>query len=360
VTAGRNQRSRKMEVFELIEGHYLVGNQGIYKVQEFLGQGSFGKVAKCTKLGSPECYAIKIMKSSWAGEREFKMMKLIKDLDPDENHLIKMFEWFPFQNMTCIVYELLDVNLHDSLMNEMQMVHLCWIRVIAQHLLKALKALKSIGVAHCDIKLDNIMFAELDSVNVKLIDFGLAVETKKLSTEIEIQVTPFRAPEVILGLPLDESVDMWALGVVLASVYFGNYPFPSETEYETIRAMVLCTPEEYTETTGEQVEIKNHVINLDAMIHEHRDMFNDHDDDDHRAFIDLLKNMLEVNPKNRITPRQALEHDFITMKHLAGKSKAAYAGKAGEVMGKTPPSEGAQSSVSLCRSQVRINAEGSV
>uniref|UniRef100_A0A3P9M6L0 Protein kinase domain-containing protein n=1 Tax=Oryzias latipes TaxID=8090 RepID=A0A3P9M6L0_ORYLA len=331
--------SRKMEVFELMEGHYLVGNQGIYKVQEFLGQGSFGKVAKCAKLGSPECYAIKIMKSSWAGEREFKMMKLIKDLDPDENHLIKMYEWFPFQNMTCIVYELLDVNLHDSLMNEMQMVHLCWIRVIAQHLLKALKALKSIGVAHCDIKLDNIMFAELDSVNVKLIDFGLAVETKKLSTETEIQVTPFRAPEVILGLPLDESVDMWALGMVLASVYFGNYPFPSEIEYETIRAMVqifglpeaevlhkaknkaafftrdnsdwrLCTPEEYTETTGEQVET-DHLINLDAMIHEHRDI----------AFIDLLKNMLEVNPKNRITPRQALEHDFITMKHLAGKIK---------------------------------------
>uniref|UniRef100_A0A3P9KS27 Protein kinase domain-containing protein n=1 Tax=Oryzias latipes TaxID=8090 RepID=A0A3P9KS27_ORYLA len=327
----------KMEVFELMEGHYLVGNQGIYKVQEFLGQGSFGKVAKCAKLGSPECYAIKIMKSSWAGEREFKMMKLIKDLDPDENHLIKMYEWFPFQNMTCIVYELLDVNLHDSLMNEMQMVHLCWIRVIAQHLLKALKALKSIGVAHCDIKLDNIMFAELDSVNVKLIDFGLAVETKKLSTETEIQVTPFRAPEVILGLPLDESVDMWALGMVLASVYFGNYPFPSEIEYETIRAMVqifglpeaevlhkaknkaafftrdnsdwrLCTPEEYTETTGEQVET-DHLINLDAMIHEHRDI----------AFIDLLKNMLEVNPKNRITPRQALEHDFITMKHLERK-----------------------------------------
>uniref|UniRef100_A0A3P9M249 Protein kinase domain-containing protein n=1 Tax=Oryzias latipes TaxID=8090 RepID=A0A3P9M249_ORYLA len=147
-------------------------------------------------------------------------------------------------------------------------------------------SLKSISVTHCDIKLDNIMFAEPDSANVKLIDFGLAVETKKLSTGTEIQITPFRAPEVILGLPLDESVDMWALGVVLASVYFGNYPFPFDTEYETIRAMVqifglpeaevlhkakyrapfftrdngdwrLRTPEEYTESTGEQVE-KDH------------------------------------------------------------------------------------------------------
>uniref|UniRef100_A0A3P9KRB2 Protein kinase domain-containing protein n=1 Tax=Oryzias latipes TaxID=8090 RepID=A0A3P9KRB2_ORYLA len=343
---------RKTKVFKLMEGHCLDGNQGIYKVQEFLGNGSFGNVVKCTKLGSQECYAIKIMNCSRAGQEEFETMKLIKDLDPDENHLIKMFECFTFHSVTCIVYELLDVSLFDSYKRDSSTrTHLCLIRVIAQQLLKALKALKSIGVAHCDITLDNIMFTDPDSVNVKLIDFGLAVETKKLSTETDIQVTPFRAPEVILGLPLDESVDMWALGVVLACVYFGNYPFPSETEYETIRAMVqifglpeaevlhkaknkaafftrdnsdwrLCTPEEYTETTGEQVEIKNHVINLDAMIHEHRDMFNDHDDDDHRAFIDLLKNMLEVNPKNRITPRQALEHDFITMKHLAGKSKA--------------------------------------
>uniref|UniRef100_A0A3P9KR72 Protein kinase domain-containing protein n=1 Tax=Oryzias latipes TaxID=8090 RepID=A0A3P9KR72_ORYLA len=326
---------RKTKVFKLMEGHCLDGNQGIYKVQEFLGNGSFGNVVKCTKLGSQECYAIKIMNCSRAGQEEFETMKLIKDLDPDENHLIKMFECFTFHSVTCIVYELLDVSLFDSYKRDSSTrTHLCLIRVIAQQLLKALKALKSIGVAHCDITLDNIMFTDPDSVNVKLIDFGLAVETKKLSTETDIQVTPFRAPEVILGLPLDESVDMWALGVVLACVYFGNYPFPSKTEYETIRAMVqifglpeaevlhkaknkaafftrdnsdwrLCTPEEYTETTGEQVEIKNHVINLDAMIHEHRDMFNDHDDDDHRAFIDLLKNMLEVNPKNRITPPEA-------------------------------------------------------
>uniref|UniRef100_A0A3P9HJI6 Protein kinase domain-containing protein n=1 Tax=Oryzias latipes TaxID=8090 RepID=A0A3P9HJI6_ORYLA len=311
-----------------MEGHCLDGNQGIYKVQELLGNGSFGNVVKCTKLGSEECYAIKIMNCSRAGQEEFERMKLIKDLDPDQNHLIKMFECFTFHRATCIVYELLDVSLFDSYKRvSSTRTHLCLIRHIAQQLLKALKALKSIGVAHCDIKLDNIMFTDPDSVNVKLIDFGLAVETKKLSTITDIQVPPFRAPEVILGIPLDESVDMWALGVVLACVYFGNYPFPSKTEYETIRAMVQIFG---------QVELNNHVINLDEMIREHRDI----------AFIDLLKNMLEVNPQNRIQPSQALEHDFITMKHLAEKSKAVYAGKARKVMGKTPPSEFVGNSVS--------------
>uniref|UniRef100_A0A3P9KMS9 Protein kinase domain-containing protein n=1 Tax=Oryzias latipes TaxID=8090 RepID=A0A3P9KMS9_ORYLA len=306
--------------FELRVGSELVGSKGVYIVQEFLGEGSFGNVAKCSKLWSLEYYAVKIMKISREGQKEFETMKLIQDLDPDENHLIKMYECFTYRNMTCIVYELLEVNFHDSLMNEQQLVPLCYIRVIAQQLLKALKALKSIGVAHCDIKLDNIMFADLDVMKVKLIDFGLAVETNELSTGTKMQVPQFRAPEVILGLPLDESVDMWALGMVLACVYCGYYLFPSSTEYETIRAMVLCTPEEYTEITGNRVRCMNPVIDFDAMTDQHRNMYEMHDDDDHKAFIDLLKRILEVNPQRRITPSQALEHDFITMKHLAGKT----------------------------------------
>uniref|UniRef100_A0A3P9J7S4 Protein kinase domain-containing protein n=1 Tax=Oryzias latipes TaxID=8090 RepID=A0A3P9J7S4_ORYLA len=343
--------NKQTEAVELRVGSELVGSKGVYIVKEFLGEGGFGKVAKCSKLWSLEYYAVKIMKISREGQKEFETMKLIQDLDPDENHLIKMYECFTYRKMTCIVYELLEVNFHDSLMNEQQLVPLCYIRVIAQQLLKALKALKSIGVAHCDIKLDNIMFKDLDDMNVKLIDFGLAVETNEILTGTKMQVTQFRAPEVILGLPLDESVDMWALGMVLACVYCGYYLFLSSTEYETIRAMVhifglpeadvlhranykdafftrdngdwrLCTPEEYTEITGNRVRYMNPVIDFDAMTDKHRNMYEMHDDDDHKAFIDLLKRMLEVNPQHRITPSQALEHDFITMKHLAGKSKA--------------------------------------
>uniref|UniRef100_A0A3P9LIF6 Protein kinase domain-containing protein n=1 Tax=Oryzias latipes TaxID=8090 RepID=A0A3P9LIF6_ORYLA len=345
--------SRKIEAFELTEGHYLVGNQGIYKVQEFLGEGSFGKVAKCTKLGSQEMYAIKIIANVQEGKEEFESMKVIQVLDPDENHLMKMYECFSFQNVICLVYEILEESLEDFLnKNECKATPLTYVRAIAQQMFQALKALKSIGVVHCDIKLDNIMFADEKSLKFKLIDFGVAVEKKELPIGTEIQAIPFRAPEVILGLPLDESVDMWALGMVLACVYSGNYLFPSRTEYETIRAMVqifglpeadvlhraknkaafftrdngdwrLCTPEEYTKSTGVEVRHMDYVIDFDAMTDQHRNMYQMHDDDDHKAFIELLKRILEVNPQRRITPSQALEHDFITMKHLAGKSKAA-------------------------------------
>uniref|UniRef100_A0A3B3H8H4 Protein kinase domain-containing protein n=1 Tax=Oryzias latipes TaxID=8090 RepID=A0A3B3H8H4_ORYLA len=305
----------------------LVGNKGVYIVEEFLGEGSFGKVAKCSKFWSLEVYAVKIMKKSRAGQKEFETMKLIQDLDPDENHLIKMYECFTHRSMTCII---LEESLEDFLnKNECKATPLTYVRAIAQQMFQALKALKSIGVVHCDIKLDNIMFAEKKSLKFKLIDFGVAVGKRELPIGTEIQAIPFRAPEVILGLPLDESVDMWALGVSLATVYCGNYPFPYYYDYETIRAMVqifglpeeellsaglntldyftwdssvngwrLYTAEEYTQRTMSYVN-GNHVINLNQMTEIHRKQFDMYDDDDHKAFIDLLKRMLEVNPQRK-------------------------------------------------------------
>uniref|UniRef100_A0A3P9HK16 Protein kinase domain-containing protein n=1 Tax=Oryzias latipes TaxID=8090 RepID=A0A3P9HK16_ORYLA len=358
-------RKKEKKSFGVKKGQLLVGNLGTYRVEKFLGEGNHGKVTKCSKLGSQEMFAIKILEDVNEGKEESEAMKLIEDLDPDENNLIKFYECFSYKNVICLVYEILDECLCDCLEDD-DPTDLCNIRAIALQMFQALHALKSVGVVHGDIKLDNIMFAEKESLRIKLIDFGFAMKAKNLLKGTNIQVTPFRAPEVLLGLPLDESIDMWGLGVVLSSLYYGNYPFPSETEYETIRAMVqifglpeedllnagdftegfftwdddgsnsgwrLLTPDEYTQDTGEELEDVDHVMDLDQMTEIQKDLHEDHDDDDHRAFIDLLKRMLEVNPQRRITPSQALEHDFITMKHLAGENKAKYAAKAKDLMG---------------------------
>uniref|UniRef100_A0A3P9HH06 Protein kinase domain-containing protein n=1 Tax=Oryzias latipes TaxID=8090 RepID=A0A3P9HH06_ORYLA len=295
--------------FPVKTGHYLVGNEGIYKVGEFLGEGGFGKVAKGTKLGCQEFFAIKIVEHVESGKKEFEALEIIKDLDPGKNNLVKLYECFQFKNVICLVYEILGESLLDRMgRQDFEPTHLCKLRPVAQQMFQALSALKSINVAHMDIKLDNIMYVDEESSKIKLIDFGLAKKTNEMLTGSNIQVIPFRAPEVILGLPMDESVDMWALGVVFATMCRGDFPFPCGTEYETIRGLVQIFG-------SKQFEL--------------------FDEDDHRAFNDLLKRMLEVDPMNRITPSQALEHDFITMRHLSGESQASYAATAKNVMRKT-------------------------
>ena len=45
----------------------------------------------------------------------------------------------------------------------------------------------------------------------------------------------YRAPEIILGLPFCEAIDMWSLGCVVAELFLGWPLYPGSSEYDQIR-----------------------------------------------------------------------------------------------------------------------------
>jgi serine/threonine protein kinase len=57
-------------------------------------------------------------------------------------------------------------------------------------------------------------------VEVKIIDFGSSCFTSDTLTSY-IQSRSYRAPEVILGLPYGQKIDVWSLGCVLAELHTG-------------------------------------------------------------------------------------------------------------------------------------------
>uniref|UniRef100_A0A3Q2Q2B2 Homeodomain-interacting protein kinase 2-like n=1 Tax=Fundulus heteroclitus TaxID=8078 RepID=A0A3Q2Q2B2_FUNHE len=262
-----------------------------------------------------EIRAIKILKPKPnAGKAEIKALKAMRKLDADKNNLIKFYEGFNYKGHTCLVFEYLNESLFDFFVHrKLFPLHVSEIRVIAQQLLVALDALKSIGLVHCDIKPDNIMLVNHESqpFKVKLIDFGNAMKTSTLEMVKRIQALGYRAPEVVLGLPLDEAVDTWSLGCVLALVFIGRHMYPVLSEYEFIRVITQLhgLPEDEVLRRGSN-EYKR--LTGNAVLEEKC------------AFMSLLKRMLHVNPAKRITPRQALGHRFITMAHLSCESKGPY------------------------------------
>uniref|UniRef100_A0A3B3CT05 Protein kinase domain-containing protein n=1 Tax=Oryzias melastigma TaxID=30732 RepID=A0A3B3CT05_ORYME len=231
------------DLFEVEEDHFLLGNTGVYQLEKFLGEGAFGKVAQCKKLGTNELFAIKIIKNKYklVGEHELKVLQEIRQLDANEHSIVSFMDDFSYKNHTCMVFEMLEQSLFQFIKNRTtRYLELDEIRIVAKQLLAALDGLKSINMVHCDIKMDNIMLVNHKSepFRLKLIDFGLAKKANELKTGTKIQNLTYRAPEVILGLPLDERLDLWTVGYILSYLYTGFLLHPKDCEYNVIRAMV--------------------------------------------------------------------------------------------------------------------------
>uniref|UniRef100_A0A3B4WXN0 Protein kinase domain-containing protein n=1 Tax=Seriola lalandi dorsalis TaxID=1841481 RepID=A0A3B4WXN0_SERLL len=318
------------------KGHYNIGryellpsNTSAYFVEKYLGCGGYGKVAQCTRLDNKVKMAVKIVRNdmTWAGKREVAVLQKLRKLDQDKNNLVRFAEHFEYKGHVCLAFEMLDINIYDFIRSrDFQPLHLSEIRVITQQMLVALNALKSVGLSHADVKPDNIMLVNhhQQPFRVKLIDFGLAANVSKIHAGTLIQAIGYRAPEVILGLPLDEAVDMWSLGCVLAFMYLGQNLYPIRCAYQVMRAIVQMQglPDDHLLNSG----IYSSCFfskDKDSSNPSWRGIFdkltkvNDTTEfEDTQAFLSLLKRMLQVDPQKRITLSEALGHRFITMKHF--------------------------------------------
>uniref|UniRef100_A0AAQ6IFS6 Protein kinase domain-containing protein n=1 Tax=Anabas testudineus TaxID=64144 RepID=A0AAQ6IFS6_ANATE len=302
-----------------------------YLVMNFSGEGCFGKVAKCLDLVTAKMAAVKILKK---GEEHFiqsevEMLEAIRTLDPDKTNIVRFIESFTFQNLSCLVFENLDRSLWD-LMKERRWypMDLSEIRPVIQQLLVAFQALKGLGIMHTDLKPDNVMLVNHKDkpFKIKLIDFGLALPEWQVQPGMVIQPFSYRAPEVTLGLPLSTAVDMWGVGCIMAQMYFGRSLFPSGCAYHYMEYFTrdpsnsewrLRTPTEYEVVTGIKPQETCNIMSLCRDL-EHLVQMNPKKADrielkDRMAFLSLLKCCLHVNSAVRMTPSEAMTHNFVTM-----------------------------------------------
>ncbi|XP_076133248.1 homeodomain-interacting protein kinase 1-like isoform X2 [Alosa pseudoharengus] len=348
--------------YQLVQHEILCSVSNSYEVLEFLGRGTFGQVAKCWKRGTNEIVAIKILKNhpSYArqGQIEVSILSRLSTENADEFNFVRSYECFQHKNHTCLVFEMLEQNLYDFLKHsKFSPLMLKCIRPVLQQVATALMKLKSLGLIHADLKPENIMLVDpiRQPYRVKVIDFGSASHVSKAVCSTYLQSRYYRAPEIILGLPFCEAIDMWSLGCVIAELFLGWPLYPGASEYDQIRYISqtqglpaeyllsagtktsrffnrgpdssyplwrLKTPAEHEAEMGiKSKEARKYIFNcLDDMMQVNMTSLDGTDilaeKADRREFIDLLKKMLTLDADKRITPMKTLNHPFVTMTHL--------------------------------------------
>ncbi|XP_063435547.1 testis-specific serine/threonine-protein kinase 3-like [Mytilus trossulus] len=115
---------------------------------------------------------------------------------------------------------------------------------------KAIEYCHSIGIAHNDIKLENVL---LSNGCVKLADFGFAKSSDIVAESEEFCGTlPYAAPEVIMGMEHSTmKADMWSMGVMLYVMLFGAFPFSDSDATSMVQSQISNTlffPENTNET----------------------------------------------------------------------------------------------------------------
>ncbi|XP_063281799.1 homeodomain-interacting protein kinase 2-like [Pelobates fuscus] len=342
-----------------------------YKVLKLLGSGAFEDVVECEKHETGEKVAVKMLKKglhSYAdGLAEIDMLFQLNKENPDKFNVVKAFEFFMHEDRLCLVFEMLEMSLLAFMeQNEFCPLPVRYIRPIVQQVGTALAKLKSLGIIHTDLKPENIMLVDTSRhpFKVKGIDFGCAFHVSEAECSSYLQTRPYRAPEIILGLPFWEAIDMWSLGCITAELFTGWMLYPGGSEYDLIRFIThtqglppqgmlsrgtkmdyyfnrdmdsshlswrLKTVREYRRETGMYpAENRKYIFNcLDDMMQIHLPSENESSDilvemADIWQCLDLIKQMLTMDPNKRITPMGTLGHAFITMAHLENFSQSSY------------------------------------
>ncbi|HTA91507.1 MAG TPA: serine/threonine-protein kinase [Polyangiaceae bacterium] len=115
---------------------------------------------------------------------------------------------------------------------------------LAAQAASGLVALHAAGIVHCDIKPENLYLSSApgSGKTLKILDFGLAEVEGQSATNDPPAVrgtAQYMAPEQVLGDPVDERTDVYALGVVMFRMLTGQLPFDLKLSTTLLRHQLI-------------------------------------------------------------------------------------------------------------------------
>ena len=260
----------------------------IYIRKKILGRGSFGIVYLVKHKFLNRYFAMKVIRKSPSknSKEEDDLMNEIEILRKlDHPNILKITDFYALKNEYNIITEycqegeLFDEIKANAPYNE---VMAAW---YMSQILSAVCYCHNMNILHRDLKPENILIVKRLKNGfhpIKIIDFGTAKVFKKEKSEhLLIGSAYYIAPEV-LSRNYTELCDLWSCGVIMYILLTGRPPFNGINEEEIMKKI--------KEGEYDMSRYPWGVISDDAK--------------------DLIKGLLQLDPKKRYTAKEALEHKW--------------------------------------------------
>ncbi|XP_055380525.1 serine/threonine-protein kinase S6KL [Condylostylus longicornis] len=280
VRCSKTRWPRPSHITIFITHFKLSSEEQKFTKQTLIAKGAFGTVIKVLDECNQE-YALKILKKSLIiQENCVEQIKTEVDIHKVCSHHPFIATFIACWQNRHNVFILSEYVPKGELFNKICNFSFELIRLYVAEISLALDFLHNAGIIYRDLKPENILLSE--NYHIKLIDFGLSKWLKIGNRTKTICGTfQYMAPEILREEYYDHAADWWSLGVITCRMLLNEYP--------DIRT--ILNSESIIKIGTDQSEMKYNVdlnffpYEFDCLSSEAKD---------------LLKRLLNLNPKNRI------------------------------------------------------------
>lgn len=259
-----------------------------YELGRELGRGEFGITYLCTDKETGENFACKSISKKKLRtavdiedvRREVEIMKQM----PQHPNLVTLKDTYEDDSAVHLVMELCEGGeLFDRIVARGHYTERA-AAAVTKTIVEVVQICHEHGVMHRDLKPENFLFGnKKENAPLKAIDFGLSVFFKPGERFTEIVGSPYYMAPEVLKRNYGPEVDVWSAGVILYILLCGVPPFWAETEQGVAQAIIRSVIDFKRDPWPKVSENAK----------------------------DLVRKMLDPDPKRRLTAQQVLDHPWL-------------------------------------------------